>query len=162
MSNQFLGIEPARKSLGDLVDAAQRGTDTILTRNGRPVARLTAYQTADTMTQVDLTETAAAVITRARTNSGLTAPAFDFEISRYWDQSMNGIGGLESPLGAATYEIANEGQDGTSDEREARARLLWEALQLELTTYAAKCRSRNYSGWSSAARSRGQRIAYAD
>lgn len=42
MSSKEVGIEEARKRLGDLVTAAQQGTDIILTRNGKPAARLTA------------------------------------------------------------------------------------------------------------------------
>lgn len=44
MSSEYIGIEDARKRLGDLVTAAQQGADIVLTRNGRPVARLAAYQ----------------------------------------------------------------------------------------------------------------------
>lgn len=51
MSSEY-GIEEARKVLGDLVTAAQQGTDIILTRHGRPVARITRYQ-EDTMTTFD-------------------------------------------------------------------------------------------------------------
>jgi prevent-host-death family protein len=49
MSSKEVGIEEARKRLGDLVTAAQQGTDIILTRNGKPAARLTPYM-EDTMT----------------------------------------------------------------------------------------------------------------
>lgn len=45
---QRYGINQARPILGDLVTAAQQGTDIILTRNGRPAARITAY-VEDTM-----------------------------------------------------------------------------------------------------------------
>lgn len=48
MGTQHLGIEEARGRLGELVTAAQRGEDVILTRRGRPVVRLTRYQ-EDTM-----------------------------------------------------------------------------------------------------------------
>lgn len=92
------------------------------------------------------TATAAAVISRARTNSGLTAPEFDYDIATWFNRSVDGIGGMNSPLGVATYQIANE----------------WADLHDELVAYARRCRDRKYSGWSSAARSRGQRIAYAD
>ncbi|MFI9531062.1 type II toxin-antitoxin system Phd/YefM family antitoxin [Micromonospora rosaria] len=44
MSTRKVGIEDARKRLGDLVTAAQQGADIILTRNGRPVARLIPYE----------------------------------------------------------------------------------------------------------------------
>lgn len=154
MSSQYIGIEPARKALGDLVTAAQQGNDTILTRNGRPVARLTAYTPKDTVTSLDLTKLAAAVIWRARNNAALTAAEFDYDIGIHFDTSENGIGGVHSPLGAATYEIAAErGHDFHQ---------LWDELRPELQAYAERCRDRKYSGWSTAARSRGQRIAYAD
>lgn len=39
-SEKVVGIEDARKQLGDLVTAAQQGADVILTRNGKPAARL--------------------------------------------------------------------------------------------------------------------------
>lgn len=44
MDIQHIGIEDARARLGDLVTAARQGADIILTRNRRPVARITAYQ----------------------------------------------------------------------------------------------------------------------
>ncbi|GAA0739265.1 type II toxin-antitoxin system prevent-host-death family antitoxin [Dactylosporangium roseum] len=50
-SGNSYGINEARPILGDLVTAAQQGTDIILTRNGRPVARLTAYTSEDAMTE---------------------------------------------------------------------------------------------------------------
>lgn len=154
MSARYVGIEDARKNIGDLVTAAQQGTDTILTRNGRPIARITAYQPEDTMAALNLADSTATVIARARTNSGLTAPEFDYDIAINYDKSINGIGGIHSPLGAATYEIA--GERGVDFDQ------LWEELQPELHAYATRCKARKYSGWSSAARSRGQRIAYAD
>ncbi len=54
MSSENIGVEEARKILGDLVTKAEQGTDIILTRRGRPAARLTRYQ-EDTMA-VDLAE----------------------------------------------------------------------------------------------------------
>lgn len=53
-----IGIEEARKILGDLVTAAQQGYDTILTRNHSPVARITRIQedpVTDTRTDAELT-----------------------------------------------------------------------------------------------------------
>lgn len=44
MSSKEVGIEQARKTLGDLVTAAQQGTDIILTRNGKPAARIIAIK----------------------------------------------------------------------------------------------------------------------
>lgn len=108
----------------------------------------------DTMDMLDLSHTAAAVISRARTNSGLTAPEFDHDIATHYDSSVNGVGGQFSPLGNASHEIARErGVD--PDE-------LWQQLQPELQAYAVRCRDRKYSGWSTAARARGARITYAD
>lgn len=40
MSSKEVGIEQARKTLGDLVTAAQQGADIVLTRNGKPAARI--------------------------------------------------------------------------------------------------------------------------
>jgi len=53
MSSENIGVEEARKILGDLVTRAEQGTDIILTRRGRPAARLTRYQ-EDTV--VDIAE----------------------------------------------------------------------------------------------------------
>lgn len=159
MSSKEVGIEEARKRLGDLVTAAQQGTDIILTRNGKPAARLARHQ-EDIVIAMDLRQTAATVIARARANSGLTAPEFDFQIKR------DGIGGIMGPLGNEAYELANAhlpavepGQDNRLDERDANHRQLWEALQPEMEAYAQRCRSREYTGWSKASR---QRIQYAD
>lgn len=44
MSRTEVGIEDARKVLGDLVTAAQQGQDIVITRNSRPVARIVAYR----------------------------------------------------------------------------------------------------------------------
>lgn len=52
---KYVGIEEARKHLGPLVTAAQQGSEIILTRNGRPAARIVAYR-EDPMTIADLTE----------------------------------------------------------------------------------------------------------
>jgi prevent-host-death family protein len=41
MGSKHIGIDNARKTLGALVDEARNGDDIILTRNGRPVARIT-------------------------------------------------------------------------------------------------------------------------
>lgn len=49
MTSKNVGIEEARGKLGDLVTAAQQGTNIIITRNGRPAARLVAYR-EDSMT----------------------------------------------------------------------------------------------------------------
>jgi prevent-host-death family protein len=37
------GIEEARGRLGDLITAAQQGADIVLTRNGRPAARIIPF-----------------------------------------------------------------------------------------------------------------------
>lgn len=45
MSSQHIGIEDARKNLGPLVTAIQCGDgDVVLTRNGKPAARIVRYQ----------------------------------------------------------------------------------------------------------------------
>lgn len=55
MSSENIGIEEARKRLGDLVTAAQQGADIIITRNGKPAARIVRYEetamTSDVTTQ---------------------------------------------------------------------------------------------------------------
>ncbi|MDG4784368.1 type II toxin-antitoxin system prevent-host-death family antitoxin [Micromonospora sp. WMMD1102] len=40
MSSREIGIEDARKRLGDIVTAVQQGADIVLTRNGKPAARI--------------------------------------------------------------------------------------------------------------------------
>ena len=49
-----IGIEDARKRLGDLVTAVQQGTDIVLTRNGKPAARIIRYRenTVATLTTI--------------------------------------------------------------------------------------------------------------
>lgn len=44
MSSKFIGIKEARPVLGDLVTATQQGTDVVLTRNGKPAARIVRYE----------------------------------------------------------------------------------------------------------------------
>lgn len=54
MSSQEIGIEEARKRLGDLVTAARQGADIILTRNGKPAARIIPYVEQPTITVTEL------------------------------------------------------------------------------------------------------------
>ena len=56
MSSKEVGIEQARKTLGDLVTAVQQGADIVLTRNGKPAARIVRYaeETATMDTTRDL------------------------------------------------------------------------------------------------------------
>lgn len=58
MSRKEVGIEEARKRLGDLVTAARQGTDIVLTRNGKPAARLIAYVEEPVITVAELATTA--------------------------------------------------------------------------------------------------------
>lgn len=58
MNSNHVGIEEARKRLGDLVTAAQQGADIVITRNGKPAVRLVVVQ-EDIM--VTVAELAAAV-----------------------------------------------------------------------------------------------------
>lgn len=44
MAARHIGIEDARKTLGDLVTAVQQGADVVLTRNGKPAARIVRYE----------------------------------------------------------------------------------------------------------------------
>lgn len=44
MSSKDVGIEEARKRLGDLITAAQQGTEIVITRNGKPAARIVAIK----------------------------------------------------------------------------------------------------------------------
>jgi prevent-host-death family protein len=44
VSRTYIGIKEARPVLGDLVTAAQQGADIVLTRNGKPAARIVRYQ----------------------------------------------------------------------------------------------------------------------
>ncbi|MBF9135247.1 hypothetical protein I0C86_41085 [Plantactinospora sp. S1510] len=106
----------------------------------------------------DLEHIAATIIARARNASGLSAPAFDYQIS------TEGIGGPHGWLGQEAYRIANEhpgDAPGLLAERDANHLALWEALRPELEAYARRCGERRYSGWSNAARSLGQPIQYA-
>ena len=59
MTSSEIGIEDARKRLGDLVTAVQQGADIVLTRNGKPAARIVRYQQEETM--ITVAELAAAV-----------------------------------------------------------------------------------------------------
>lgn len=43
MSRKEVGIETARKVLGDLVTQVQQGADVVITRNGKPVVRFVNY-----------------------------------------------------------------------------------------------------------------------
>jgi prevent-host-death family protein len=44
MNSENVGIEEARKRLGDYVTAAQQGAIITITRNGKPAATITAYE----------------------------------------------------------------------------------------------------------------------
>jgi prevent-host-death family protein len=44
VNSQYIGINEARPKLGDLVTAVQQGADIVLTRNGKPAARIVRYQ----------------------------------------------------------------------------------------------------------------------
>lgn len=161
-SATHIGIEDARKRLGDLIDAAQQGETVILTRHGKPAARLTAYHQEATVpatpAQMDLTQTAARVIAIARESRDLSAAEFDYEIKIY------GIGGPYGALGQAAYTVATEHLrpgDGTIEQREDDWHRLWEALQPELTSYERRCKERQFANWSHAARALGKRIRYA-
>ncbi|ROO51094.1 prevent-host-death family protein [Micromonospora sp. Llam0] len=165
MSSKQIGIEDARKRLGDLIDAAQQGETVILTRHGKPAARLTAYHQETTVpatpAQMDLNQAAARAIAIARENRDMSAAEFDYEIKIY------GIGGPHGPIGQAVYTVANghlppvEPGDQTIDQREANWVELWEALQPELKAYERRCEARQFANWSHAARSLGKRIRYA-
>lgn len=52
MSRKNVGIEEARKGLGDLVTAVQQGADVVLTRNGKPAARIIRYTEEPTMATI--------------------------------------------------------------------------------------------------------------
>lgn len=58
MSSKEVGIEQARKTLGDLVTAVQQGADVILTRNGKPAARIVRYQEEAMITVAELAHAA--------------------------------------------------------------------------------------------------------
>jgi hypothetical protein len=112
---------------------------------------------------MSLADLAAAVISEARQMSGLTTPAFDYDIK------IHGIGGASGPLGGATYTIATRDlpavrpgdPESILDERKAIADKLWADLQPELRAYEQRCQNREFAGWSTAARDRGQHIRYA-
>lgn len=100
---------------------------------------------------------AAAVISEARDRFNATAAEFDYHIK------CRGIGGPAGELGQACYVVATQHMATavSTDEREAAWMQLWADLQDELRTYEQRCRNRQYLGWSTAARDRGQRIRYA-
>jgi hypothetical protein len=151
--------------LGPIYDTAKDQADQRGDKITHVVERaLAAYvKREDIVITLDLRQTAATVIARARANSGLTAAEFDYRIK------VEGIGGIRGPLGNETYELANAhmpevvpGQDNRLDERDANWVRLWEALAPEMESYGEKCRTRKYANWSSAAQGLGKRIQYAD
>ena len=81
MSSQNIGIEEARGKLGDLVTAVQQGADIILTRNGKPAARIIRYQ-EDTMTTTYSTRDEAIqreIIDAIEANRTATADEYDVD-----------------------------------------------------------------------------------
>ncbi|GIF16534.1 type II toxin-antitoxin system Phd/YefM family antitoxin [Actinoplanes teichomyceticus] len=83
MSSKNVGIEQARKTLGDLVNQAQQGTDIILTRNGKPAARITRYQ-EDAMT-TELTAGTRVIVDRDTLPTDWTAAG---EITEVTEQTV--------------------------------------------------------------------------
>jgi prevent-host-death family protein len=63
MSSREIGLREARAQLGELVTAAQYGHTTIITRNGKPIARIAPLEDAmpATTTPTDATEWADAL-----------------------------------------------------------------------------------------------------
>jgi len=57
MSSTNYSIEQARAKLGDLVTAAQQGSDIIITRHGKPAARIVAIVKESTMSETANTTT---------------------------------------------------------------------------------------------------------
>lgn len=53
-------------------------------------------------------------------------------------------------LGGQVYILANEGFEGTTDERAVRAQALWDRLLPELEAYELECKAQKYLGWSTA------------
>jgi len=53
MSSEHIGIEDARKVLGDLVTKAQDGTGIVLTRHGKPAARIIGVEEPPTPTMLE-------------------------------------------------------------------------------------------------------------
>lgn len=108
---------------------------------------------------MDIKHIAATAIARARATKDSSA-AFDYQVSI---QGIMPRGELYNEI----YGIANEplgpvrpgDGDGDLAERKRRADELWEQVLPELETYARKCRSRSYKGWSLAS---GGPIRYAD
>lgn len=58
VSRRSIGIKQARPILGDLVTAVQQGAEVVLTRNGRPAARLIRFE-EETPVEKDQTTTPA-------------------------------------------------------------------------------------------------------
>ncbi|MBP2341079.1 hypothetical protein JOF41_007333 [Saccharothrix coeruleofusca] len=108
-------------------------------------------------------DTAAVLRARARTTSGMTAPEFDYSLSI-------GDGRAVSAMNHAAYLMANEGhpevQPGDDDEvlrqRRERADALWERVWPEVEAMTQRAKAMGFTGWSDAAKARGQKIAYAN
>lgn len=148
MSTKKIGIEEARKNLGELVAEAERGTEILLTRRGRPVARITAYQ-EDPMPDTDLLapisdETRAAI-----------ASVVEGTIEREYGitNTVEGarflaIAGLEMDLGAA-WHAANPGHEiGLRGYTESTLRILvtagLKARECQCNTSSDRDRTHNH------------------
>lgn len=64
-----VSLKEARKRLGNLVEAAERGETVIITRRGRRVARLVADRTEKTTALPDLSELRASITVKGKSLS---------------------------------------------------------------------------------------------
>lgn len=110
MTSKEVGIEEARKRLGDLVTAAQQGADIILTRNGKPAARLTRYEEPTMTAYGILTDyttgediRAATADEHARSLAAGETGAFDLD-----GRAVFVAGGPEEPTYTVQIQASNE------------------------------------------------------
>lgn len=115
------------------------------------------------LAEYPVVDTAAVLRAKVRALGEFTAPELDYSLAV-------GDGRAMSALNNVAYVLANEGhpevQPGEGDrvlaERRRRADELWERVLPEVEAMAARAKARKYTGWSTAAKARGQKIAYTD
>jgi hypothetical protein len=106
--------------------------------------------------------TAAVLRAMARVHAGMTAAEFDYSLSV-------GDGRALQAMNGAAYLLANEDhpdvQSGDTEqalaERRQRADALWEQVWPEVEAMVRRAKTMKFTGWSTEAKARGQKIAYA-
>lgn len=108
-------------------------------------------------------DTAAVLRAKVRAQGEMTAAEFDYSLA-------TGDGRALNAMNHAAYLLANEDhpdvQPGDSDhvlaERRQRADALWEQVWPEVEAMVRRAKAMEFTGWSAAAKARGQKIAYAN